>query len=355
MNINVVFCWTDISGYMAACWRTLQKHPDISLHVIAFQAKTETAFSDNLMQGIPSYLLDLDERDNLALILQKVLAEKPDIIVSPGWLHKPYRQLAFDPALKDTKFIMGMDTPWQGTWRQRLAPLLLRSYIKRMAHVVVTGERSWQYAKHLGVDEARIHKGMYGIDYKSWSKLLSERQQTDWPKSFLFVGRYVPVKAIDVLVAAYQKYRPQVSDPWPLICCGKGELADLLNHQPGITNKGFIQPDEMHVLWKQAGAFILPSLFDPWPLSIVEAAAAGLPIVCTNVCGSAVEVVRSWNNGLVISENNVEQLTASLLTIHQQYDALPQWGEQSQKLASPYSAEAWVQRWYPLLRETVVT
>lgn len=353
MTISVVFCWTDISGYMAACWRVLQKHPSISLHVIAFQARTETAFSDNLMKGISSYLLDLNERYDLTFILENVIAAKPDIVVSPGWFHKPYRQLAFESDLKKTKFIMGMDTPWQGNLRQQLAPLLLRSYIKRMAHVVVTGERSWQYAKHLGADESRIHKGLYGIDYGSWSDLLSKRQQTAWPRSFLFVGRYVPVKAINILVAAYQKYRAQVSDPWPLACCGKGKLATLLDSQPGIENKGFVQPDEMLLLWKQAGAFVLPSLFDPWPLSLVEAAAAGLPIICTHACGSAVEVVRPWYNGLTISANSVEQLAASLLTMHQQYDNLPQWGMRSQSLASPYSAEAWVQRWYPLLQETV--
>lgn len=352
--MKVVFCWSDISGYMAACWRALSRHPDVDLHVLAFQACNETAFADNLMAGIDSRLLNLEDRKDAALIRQHMLEQKPDVLVLCGWLHKPFRQLAFDSAFKNTKFIMGMDTPWQGTFRQRVGTFLLKRYLNRMSYVVATGERSWQYAKNLGVPTMCIHQGMYGIDYESWSELLSEQKQIDWPRSFLFVGRYVPIKAIDILIEAYQQYRTRISDPWPLVCCGKGELEHLLDNQLGIENKGFVQPDEMRDIWQQAAAFVLPSLFDPWPLSIVEAAAAGLPIICTHACGSAVEVVRPWYNGLTISENNVEQLTASLLTIHRHYDDLPQWGERSQSLASPYSAEAWVQRWYPLLQETVV-
>lgn len=351
-RIKVVFCWVDISGYMAACWRALQNHPHIDLYVLAFQAQTETAFSDSLMQGIPSCLLDLQEREDSVLIRHHVLAERPDIIVTCGWLHKPYRQLAFDPAFDRTTFIMGMDTPWQGTLRQRIAPLVLKRYLSRITHVVVTGERSWQYAKYLGIPTTNIHKGMYGIDYNRWSTLLDERQRKDWPRSFLFVGRYVSVKAIDILVAAYQQYRTRVSDPWPLICCGKGELSKLLANQPGIENRGFMQPDEMRTTWREAAVFILPSLFDPWPLALVEAAAAGLPIICTHACGSAVEVVRSWHNGLIVSENDVEKLAAAMLTMHHQHKALPQWGKHSQQLAAPYAADVWVQRWYHLFKST---
>ena len=350
MTTNIVFCWSDISGYMAACWRSLQQQPNINLTVIAFQAHTATAFGDDLMQGIPSRLLNPDERQNAQLIKQTVLAANPDIIVLCGWLHSPYRQLASEPDLSHVKFVMGMDTPWQGTFKQYLAPFALRSYLTRMDRVVVTGDRSWHYAHHLGIAPDTIHRGLYGIDYSTWANLYTARthSQNPWPRSFLFVGRYVPVKAIDILVAAYRHYRTQVSDPWNLVCCGKGDMASLLDSQPGIENRGFVQPTALQEIWRNAGAFLLPSRFDPWPLALLEAAAAGLPIVCTNACGSAVEVVRPWYNGLVIDEDNVPALSNALLTLHHHHADLPQWGARSQHLAAPYSAEIWTQRWLAL-------
>jgi glycosyltransferase involved in cell wall biosynthesis len=353
MKLKVVFCWSDISGYMAACWRALNESTEVDVFVIAFQALTETAFGSRLMQDIPCKLLDLEERNDAMAIEQLVRSLHPDVIVIGGWLHQPYCKLVAVDKLQDTAFVMGMDTPWQDNLRQRLAPFALRSYLQRMERVVVTGERSWQYAKRLGFATKRIDRGLYGIDYQSWLPLWDARSQATWPRSFLFVGRYISIKAVDVLIQAYQAYRQQANDPWDLVCCGQGELKSQLAEQPGIIDRGFLQPDEMNSIWQSAGAFILPSRFDPWPLAIVEAAAAGLPIICTDTCGSGVEVVRSWYNGLVIPEDNVMALTQALLTFDRYHAKLPVWGKRSQELAAPYSTSIWVDRWQALLQAAI--
>jgi glycosyltransferase involved in cell wall biosynthesis len=347
--VKVLFCWSDISGYMTACWRALQAIPEIEVFVIAFQARTQTAFADELMQDIPHHLLDLQERNQTELIEQLVNQQNPDVVVLCGWFHSPYRQLAFSSQLRHIKFIMCMDTPWWGNWKQYLTRWLLRSYLQRMAHVVVTGERSWQYARRLGIPLKNISLGLYGIDYQTFSPILAAKNQSSWPRSFLFVGRYSHEKAIDILVEAYQQYRKEVQDPWHLICCGKGELESYLQGQPGIENRGFVQPSEMKDIWLNAGAFLLPSRFDPWPLALVEAAAAGLPIICTQVCGSSVEVIRSGYNGLVIPANHVQSLCQAMIEIHHRYDEMSEWGKRGQQLAAPYSASEWAKRWTKLL------
>jgi glycosyltransferase involved in cell wall biosynthesis len=350
---KVVFCWSDISGYMTACWRALQAIPEIELFVIAFQARTETAFADELMTGIPHRLLDLQEREQAELTEKLVVEQNPDVVVLCGWFHKPYRQLAFSPKLQDVKFIMGMDTPWWGNWKQYFAPWMLKSYLKRIDHVVVTGDRSWQYAWRLGIPLEKISLGLYGIDYQTWSPLWVVRNQSPWPRSFLFVGRYSYEKSIDILVAAYQKYRQEVADPWNLICCGKGELEFHLQSQPGIKNLGFVQPSEMKDIWLNAGAFLLPSRFDPWPLAIVESAAAGLPVICTQVCGSSVEVIRSEYNGIIIPPDNIHALTKALVKVHNVYDDLPIWGKRSQSFAQPYSSQIWAGRWLNIIQSVM--
>ena len=87
--------------------------------------------------------------------------------------------------------------------------------------------------------------------------------------------------------------------------------------------------------------------------SIVEAAAAGLPIICTDVCGSGVEVVRSWYNGLVIPEENTASITKALLTLHQHHAELSLWGQRSQQLAAPYATDIWVDRWQASLQTAI--
>jgi glycosyltransferase involved in cell wall biosynthesis len=353
MSIKVVFCWSDISGYMAANWRALHALPDIDVFVLAFQASTETAFSDQLMAGIPSRLLNLEERQNFSLIEKLVQKAQPDAVVFSGWLHPPYRKLAFSSTLKHCALVMGMDTPWWGTWRQHLAPWLLQWYLQRMDRVVVAGERSWQYAQRLGIPSAKIQRGLYGIDYQAWYPLMQERQRSLWPQSFLFVGRYAPSKGIDILVEAYRQYRSWISDPWGLVCCGQGTLANHLQNQAGIENRGFVQPTDMIAVWQQAGAFLLPSRFDPWPIALVEASAAGLPVVCTDVCGSSVEVIRPGYNGIIVPQENPEALARALLSLHEHYELLPTWGKRAQQLAAPYAAQIWAERWHELLSDVV--
>jgi glycosyltransferase involved in cell wall biosynthesis len=222
-----------------------------------------------------------------------------------------------------------------------------------MDRVVVTGERSWQYAYRLGIPLEKIRRGIYGIDYQSWFPLWQERQNTPWPRSLLFVGRYTQEKGVDVLIEAYRQYYEQVNDPWSLICCGKGELEHQLETQPGIKNLGFVQPHQMQTIWQNAGAFVLPSRFDPWPLALVEAAAAGLPVICTDACGSAVEVIRSEYNGVIIPPNNSQALAQAFMILDQNYPSLPEWGKRAQQFAAPYDAKLWAMRWQKWCKELI--
>lgn len=350
-KIKTLFCWPDISGYMAACWRKLLESQLIDVEVIAFQAKTQTAFSASLMLGIPSTLLDLEQRENTAHILELAINAKADVIVVPGWMHAPYRKLVGHPKLKGTRFIMTMDTPYWGQVRQQVAALALKSYLSGIDRVVVSGERSWQYARKLGFKHEQIHRGQYGVDYDFFSAIYRKRVEREWPRQFLFIGRYAKEKAIDILVEAYKCYRQEKKEAaWPLVCCGKGPLEHLLQDIPGIENKGFVQPEDLEAIMLQAGALVLPSRFDPWPLAIVENCAAGLPVVCTEVCGTSVELVRHLYNGLVVPENNIDQLYQALLTLHDNYENLPTWGKRAQHFAAPYSAEQWVIRWEEIIQ-----
>lgn len=348
--MKVVFCWSDISGYMAACWREMANDPDISLFVVAFKSEAESEFSEELMRGIPCCLLDKVQRHNEKKIEELVRAERPDIVVLCGWFHRPYRQLVF--RVSGSKFVMGMDTPWRSTLKQSIAPLLLRNFTGRIDHVVCTGERSWQYATRLFGRNIPISKGLYGIDHSSLSRLWLTRQQQQWPRSFLFIGRFVPVKAVDVLVEAYRLYRTTVDNPWPLVCCGKGPLEYLLKDVDGICSLGFVQPKDILAVMSKAGVMVLPSRFDPWPLAIVEAASSGLPVICTYACGSSVEVVSNSYSGIVVPENNVERLAAALTRIDELYDEIPLWGARAQQLAEPYSAQNWLTRWKSIFADT---
>ncbi len=355
--MKVVFCWTHISGYMAACWRELAKQPGIDLHVIAWSTGSpgaQSPFHHQVMDGVPHTLLAQEQQNDASLLTGLVIGQQPQILVLSGWVHGPYRELVHLPELNRSAFIMTMDTPWSNTWRQHLAPWAMASYFKNIDAVVVAGERAWQYARRLGFDEKQIMRGTYGINYHHFAVAHQLRcAKPSWPKSFLFVGRYMKSKALDVLVPGYQVYRQRVSDPWPLHCAGAGPDQKLLQGVDGIVDHGFVQPAEQQHLFAQAGAFVLASRYDPWPLVILESCAAGLPILCTEACGSAVENVRSYYNGLTFATDHPESLAKTLNWAHEHYDQLPVMGQRSMVMVEPFAAEHWAKRWNHILSSFV--
>lgn len=348
--MKVVFCWSVISGYMASCWRELSARPGIDLHVIAHPSGGTTAFHNRLLDGVSHRLLSADEQADVAAIEQMVVAESPDVVVMTGWWLKPYRRLVHARRLDRAKFIMGVDSPWR-TEAQFLTRFRHGGTLRRVDHFVVTGERSWQYVARLGVPPERISRGMYGVDVASLERARIERARGPWPRRFLVLGRYEREKAIDVLIPAYRAYRDQVADPWPLVCCGRGPDGRLLADVPGVTDRGFVQPDELVGVLASAGACVIPSRFDPWPLALVESAAAGLPVICSDACGSGVEIVRPLFNGLVVPVENPNALAAAMRQLHEREAELPAWGERSHQLASAYSTAIWADRWIEVFRQ----
>lgn len=349
--MKVVFCWSGMSGYMAACWRALGERSEVNASVLV--ALWSMPWAKEITEHIPDFVgLTREEVSNSQLVEQLVLERNPDIIVICGWACSSFVRLAFNPKLRNVRFIMAMDTPWRGTWRQWLAPLKLRRLVARIDAVFVTGERCWQYARHLGFNEAAIRRGTYGIDYAAIAPARQMRLNLgEWPKRFLFIGRYSPEKGIQVLVEAYRRYRSSVPDPWPLAACGGGELATMFAAQDGIEDLGFTQPAQMTKVLSGFGVFLLASTFDPWPLVIVESCAAGLPILCTEACGSAVELVRPYYSGLTAATGDASSFARGMLWMHQHYNQLPEMGERAQQFAAAYSAQAWAERWTALFRD----
>ena len=92
-----------------------------------------------------------------------------------------------------------------------------------------------------------------------------------------------------------------------LLFVGDGELRDQLEavaaeSSGSVRVLGQLPPEEVRrVLWA-ADAFILNTRLDPNPLSAIEAAAAGLPIVMSAAAGNVREVVEVPNAGFVIRD-----------------------------------------------------
>jgi glycosyltransferase involved in cell wall biosynthesis len=354
--MRMTLCWSDISGYITSCWRALAAVPGVELKVIAF--KPPSNFFDNaLVRGIDCILMPEDKRNDVDYVRRLILDSQPDVLYFTGWFHRPYRKAIFARELDHVSKWIGVDTPWVGNLKQQVGRIVLRKLIARLDRVFVAGERSWQYLRMMGTPQRKVRRGLYGVDYDSFRVLHERRVQQPggWPRKFLYTGRYAPEKGLDNLMDAYAKYRTRVSEPWPLGCCGGGPEKAILQGKAGVEDYGFQQPAQLMDVMSAHGAFVLPSHFDPWPLVVVEASAAGLPVLCTEACGSAVELVRPYYNGITVATRDVDALADAFAWAHQQTsEQLAEMGRRGRELAAAYSAQMWAQRWAQAARECMV-
>lgn len=87
-----------------------------------------------------------------------------------------------------------------------------------------------------------------------------------------------------------------------IFVAGSGPLRELLEklvrrHDLNVEFLSHIQEAEMVELYALADLFVLPSLKDPSPLSVIEALASGLPILVSNKIGNLPEVLVEGQNG----------------------------------------------------------
>jgi glycosyltransferase involved in cell wall biosynthesis len=353
--LRVVVCWQDISGYMAASVRALAATEGIDLLVVAFVNTRDASagwFNDTLLAGVNCRLLGPQERHDRKLVEQIVADHHPQAVYLPGWAHIPYRKLAFSPRLADAKFALGLDNPWKGTIQQHLAFLKIGRLIHRVSALVVAGERAWQFAKRLARGESKIYRGSYGFDAAPLKEIYLQRVSAgQWPRRFLFVGRYVALKGFDVLLPAYRKYRSEVSDPWILTCVGDGPMASLIASEPGVENLGWVQPQNLPPILAQSGVFVLASWYEAWSVALAEAMYSGLPAICTEEVGASVDMVRHCYTGLTVPTRDADRLAWAMKWMHEHYDRLPVMGQHAREFASAFTAELFAERMSLMFRQ----
>lgn len=241
-------------------------------------------------------------------ILANILNFQPDIVVVAGWMISDFMWIAKKLRNQiNIPIVSYSDTQYYGTFRQKINCLISPFYVRRaFSHIWVSGLYQFEYARRLGFNKKNIILNSLCADVDLFEKVDIEAKREKYPKNFLYIGRFSPEKGLDILVDAWNNI-PNKKD-WTLTLIGDGVLKETFKGNTSIIVKDFMGQQDLLNEIQNSGFFILPSLIEPWALVIHEAAIAGLPIICTNVCGTAPHFVIDDYNGFKVDENNSKQL-----------------------------------------------
>ncbi len=166
----------------------------------------------------------------------------------------------------------------------------------------------------LGCPPDRVHSVPYGVDLEHFKATAAET--SDRSKTVLYLARLVDVKNPQSLLRAWRRLNGD--GRYRLLIAGPGPLAEELvatSHREQLRNVEFLgQVDDVPAVLRQASVFVLPSLREGCPNSLLESMASGLCPVVSRVPGCA-DLVRHEVNGLLFDYDDDAQLAAALARV----------------------------------------
>ena len=285
-------------------------YPDVEFHVVRWPVNKEAPFQFNL-NGVSVY-----ERSDYAneMLLELAKRISPDIIITSGWIDKGYVNVCKYYKGK-IKTVLALDNHWLGGVKQKIAALLSPFLVKnKFSHVWVPGKPQRQFAKKLGYKSSEISEGFYSADvdlFSSYFEKAKESKISNFPKRFIYVGRYVKHKGIFDMWNAFIELQKEQPNDWEFWCIGTGEEFDNKIEHNKIKHFGFVQPENFLEYIEKTGVYILPSHIEPWGVSLHEYAAAGFPMICSNKVGSSEKFIQEGKNGYVFPARDIEAIKAA--------------------------------------------
>ena len=340
--------YTELADYFLSCLKELENEID-EIHVIHWPIAEEAPFifkvHDNVI--LHNKTSDFKELLNLSKIIN------PSIILCSGWVDINYLKIV-KYYNKKIPTVLLFDNQWKASLKQVLGVLLSSLILKnKFSNVWVTGSSSKYFAQRIGFSDDKILTGLYSADTSKFSKFRQkylESKKNKFPKVFLFVGRYVRHKGIFELWNAFIELQNEDPTEWELWCLGSGEEFDNRILHPKIKHFGFVQPLEMNQYLSKSGVYILPSIYEPWGVSVHEMAAAGFPMLLSKNVGSSEEYLKENINGYHFDSGNKEAIKDKLKKIINLKESdLLTMGNKSFNLSLKNSPKIWAEKLISLL------
>lgn len=233
--------------------------------------------------------------------------------------------------LKKRPFVLSSDGGFKK--KEFLLKRFLKMHFIKMANWYLSpGGKTDEYLLYYGAKKEKIYKYPFtsvakeDVTDKDEIDLIRKKIGIKTDKVILSVGQFIYRKGFDILFDAIAILDDK--DIHAYIVGGKPTEEYLKKIQLlGIGNRihfvDFITKSELKDYYMAADVLCLPTREDIWGLVVVEALACGLPVISTDRCNAAIELIKNGENGFIIkSENSLELAEAIEKVFHENQEIL---------------------------------
>ncbi len=328
-RVQITFLVQRIGPYHHARFRALAAVDSLALSVIEFRAHDAVYAWSEVADGgqyrrwrspsVPALVAAL-ERDPPAAIVTVGYSD-PEVSCVTAWALQ-----------RGTPLVVCSDSTRDDEPRSAMKETMKRAVLAAYDAALVSGRRAHDYLETLGVPAARrfqpwdvVDNGYFaaGADRARLESARLREERGLPPNYFLCAARFVPKKNLDGLIRGFARYVQAAGrDAWSLVISGSGAgeaelraVARAVGVDDRVLFPGFIQYGELPSWYGLAGAAVLPSWSDQWGLVVNEAMAAGLPVLVSDRCGCAPDLIEPGKNGFLFSPDRENELAAGLTAL----------------------------------------
>jgi 1,2-diacylglycerol 3-alpha-glucosyltransferase len=289
----------------------------------------------------------------LQALLDKI---KPDAVAINGWSEtSAFAALHWCLQNNIPAIAMSESTAWDEE-RSPYKEWIKKQLVSCFAAGLAGGTPHKEYLAELGIPAQKIFIGYDVIDNNYFMERTaaarnnaeSLRAKYNLPtRYFLASNRFIPKKNLFRLLEAYRDYRQvTTAEPWSLVLLGDGSLRpDLENTirdfglSAYVKMPGFCQYDELPVYYGLAKAFVHASTSEQWGLVVNEAMASGLPVIVSDKCGCAHDLVKNNQNGYTFNPYDAAELTKKMTNLAAAGTLASEMGARSQAIISEFTPD----------------
>ena len=198
--------------------------------------------------------------------------------------------------------------------KKRNIYIKIEKFMALLCHKVITvSENDFKIAKKIKINKCvTIHNGMADVN----NKFIKKDYSINYKIKLIVVARLEEPKDLSTLFKALAQIK---ITNWELNIFGDGSLRQPLEqetHQLGIDKYIIFHGDCQNIdeqLFK-SDVFILISKSEGFPISIIEAMRAGLPVIASTV-GGIPEAIKHGENGLLVNNDIIDSLVNAINTL----------------------------------------
>jgi len=178
-------------------------------------------------------------------------------------------------------------------------------------YIAVSRHTKNELVELYGLNPRKIDVVYNGIEY--------EKFKTGPEKNYiLFMGRLDQMKGVQFLVEAYSMIKNDV--PQKLLLCGTGNkeygkfIRDKISElglDEDVTIKGRLTENQLLKYYSEAAIVALPSVYEPFGITVLEGAASGKAVITTTRSGAS-ELVKNWKDAVVVKPGDSKDLARAM-------------------------------------------